>query len=178
MINGGAVYTKSRTVTLTLSCSDGTACFQVQLSNDSITWSTYTYSATRTWNLTAGNGEKTVYVKYRDTAGNWSDMYADTIILDMTAPTNGILVAAAEAGQISLNWSGFSDTLSGISIYNLVYSTESPLASCSTGILRYSGLNTSHVHTDITAGTTYYYRICATDNAGNTSAGAATSSTP
>jgi hypothetical protein len=178
-INSDAAYAKSTAVTLTLTCSDNIGCSQMQFSNDNVTWSTpVTYAVTRSWTLSTGDGAKTVYAKVKDTAGNWSGSYSDGITLDMTAPVNGVLVAAVETTQTVLNWSGFFDASSGISGYKLVYSTASNPGSCSTGTLIYSGSGTSYTHTGLTSGATYYYRVCATDNAGNISSGAITTAKP
>lgn len=98
-------------------------------------------------------------------------------LIDTTAPTNGTLSATAGNSQVSLSWSNFSDS-GGIASYKLVYSTVSSPSSCSTGTQIYSGTNTSYTHTGLTNGTTYYYRVCATDNAGNTSSGAIASAIP
>ncbi len=85
-INSGVQYTKTIGVTLTLSCTDSVGCSQMQFSNDNVTYSTYTYAATRSWSLITGDGTKTVYVKFKDAAGNWSAVYNSTIILDGTLP--------------------------------------------------------------------------------------------
>jgi len=87
-INGGAASTNSTSVTLTLSCSDAYGCSQMQFSNDDVTYSTPgAYAATKAWTLTSGDGIRTVYVKFKDTAGNCSAAFSDTILLDTSAPT-------------------------------------------------------------------------------------------
>ena len=91
-INNGNPYTNSSTVTLILSATDTEsgmgASSQMQFSNDGITWlSPESYAAAKTWTLTAGEGQKTVYVKYKDAAGNWSGTFSSSIILDTTAPS-------------------------------------------------------------------------------------------
>jgi YD repeat-containing protein len=92
-LNGGATYTNSTSVTLTLSCSDANGCSQMQFSNDNVTYSTpEAYNTTKAWTLTSGDGNKTVYAKFKDSAGNWSTPYSDSIVLDTTPPTGGILV--------------------------------------------------------------------------------------
>jgi hypothetical protein len=87
-INGGAQYTTSTDVTLTLTCTDANGCAQMQFSNDGTNWSSpEAYSATKAWSLSWGDGTKTVSAKFQDNPGNWSTVYSDTIILDTTAPT-------------------------------------------------------------------------------------------
>ena len=175
-INSGAAYTNTTSVTLTLSYLDsGSGYSQMQFSNDNTNWSTAeTFSTSKAWTLTSGDGTKTVYAKLKDKAGNWSDTtIKDTIILDTISPSDGTLSATASSSQVSLSWSGFSDGTSGVGSYKLVYSASSiPAASCSSGTQIYSGTSTSYTHTELTNGTTYYYRVCAIDNAGNTSTGA------
>ena len=87
-INNNAQYTKSSSVTLSLSALDsGTGVSHMKFSNDNVTYSApEIYSATKSWTLSSGDGIKTVYVKFRDTTGNWSSAYSDTIIFDAIAP--------------------------------------------------------------------------------------------
>jgi hypothetical protein len=59
----------------------------MQFSNDNINWSTpEVYAATKSWLLLSGDGQKTVYIKYKDAAGNWSNAVSARIILDTTVP--------------------------------------------------------------------------------------------
>ncbi len=178
-INGGASYTNSTSVSLSISASDPSGVSQMCISNTVSCSSWETYTTTKPWTLLSGDGEKTVYVWFKDNAGNTnSTPYNDSIVLDTTAPTDGTLSAIAGNAQVLLSWSGFIDTLSGINSYNLVYSTDSIPVSCSTGTQIYSGSGTSYTHTGLTNGMTYYYRVCAVDNANNMSTGAADSATP
>jgi Bacterial Ig-like domain/RTX calcium-binding nonapeptide repeat (4 copies)/Haemolysin-type calcium binding protein related domain len=83
-INGGNASTLSRSVTLRLSASDpapasGVASMRFRNGGTS-TWSSWSaYSTSKSWTLTAGAGTKTVYVQYRDRAGNISAAASDTI---------------------------------------------------------------------------------------------------
>ena len=75
-INSAATYTSSTSVTLTLSASDtgGSGLSQMQISNDG-TFDTEpweAYATSKAWTLDAGDGTKTVYVRFRDGAGNES----------------------------------------------------------------------------------------------------------
>lgn len=87
-INGGDPYTTGASVTLGLPASDAYGVAEMQLSNDGASWTApEAYSAQRAWTLIAGDGSKTVYVKYGDVAGNWSGAYSDDILLDGLAPS-------------------------------------------------------------------------------------------
>ncbi|OGP75257.1 MAG: hypothetical protein A2W09_04060 [Deltaproteobacteria bacterium RBG_16_50_11] len=87
-INSEAAHTNNPNVTLTLTCSDASGCSQMQFSNDGTTYSApEAYATTKVWPLSSGDGTKTVYAKFMDTAGNWSIAYSDTILLDTTPPT-------------------------------------------------------------------------------------------
>lgn len=184
IINGGVEATKTALgATLTLTSSDESGSpIQMCISN-SPTCAAYSWSAftpTKSWMLTTGNGIKTVFVWFKDKYGNVNPVpYSDTIIVDSTAPANGKVTGAPGNSQVTLNWSGFTDTLSGIGSYRIVYSTGGyPPYSCSTGTSIYSGTDTSFVHTGRTNGTTYSYRVCGIDKAGNISAGATASVRP
>jgi len=99
-INSGATYAASTATTLALAGTDtGTGVWQVTASNNSdfagATWTDDT--PLLDWTLMAGDGTKTVYVKFRDRAGNVSGVYSDDIVLDTTAPTGSILIQGGAA---------------------------------------------------------------------------------
>lgn len=90
-INNDAQYTNSKEVSLTITAQDnsgGSGVEKMQFSNDNIDWSSplQNYTTSKSWTLPEGDGEKTVYVKFRDEAGNWSLSYSDSILLDITPP--------------------------------------------------------------------------------------------
>ncbi len=87
-INNGAEYTKSRSVTFSLDGEDsGSGIEQMAFSTDGTEWSTWeTFSDTKTFDLPSGEGEKIVYLRGKDKAGNiGSDN--DKIYLDTTSPS-------------------------------------------------------------------------------------------
>lgn len=88
-IGGGSTRTKTLDVMLTLAASDsGSGVSQMRLSHDGINWGNWeTSSTTRAWTLTQGDGEKFVYVEFKDRAGNVSAAFSDTIALDSQSPT-------------------------------------------------------------------------------------------
>ncbi|MFA5021244.1 MAG: hypothetical protein WC517_04270, partial [Patescibacteria group bacterium] len=102
-INSGAQYTSSRSVTLNLSGADtGYGVDRMSFSTDSVTWTPpEAYSSTKALTLPPGDGNKTVYVKYYDMAGNASARYAKSILVDQTAPTGSMNINSGAAHTVS-----------------------------------------------------------------------------
>ncbi|MCK4796142.1 MAG: right-handed parallel beta-helix repeat-containing protein, partial [Spirochaetes bacterium] len=100
-INNDESYTNSRDAALTLSASDDlSGVDKMQFSNDGTNWSTLEdYATSKSWTLSLGDGEKRVYAKFKDGAGNWSDPTSDTIILDTTPPV--VNITSPQDGTIS-----------------------------------------------------------------------------
>jgi hypothetical protein len=90
VINNSDSYavTASATLGITASDNDGAAVIKMMLSNSSdfsgASWETF--SATRAWTLSTGEGTKTVYAKFKDASENESAVCSDTILLDSTLP--------------------------------------------------------------------------------------------
>ena len=82
-INGGAATTGTRRVKLSLKAADpapASGVAQVRLSNNGRSWTPWRpHAASTGWKLTLGAGSKTVFVRYRDRAGNLSAVAKDTI---------------------------------------------------------------------------------------------------
>ncbi|SVC30776.1 uncharacterized protein METZ01_LOCUS283630, partial [marine metagenome] len=99
-IAGGAVYTSSTSVTLTLT---STGASQMRFKNElGGTWSSYEpYATSKSWKLDSTEGTNTVYVQFRDAVGNEASAVDNTIILDSVAPT--VTVASPNGGEV---WSG------------------------------------------------------------------------
>jgi Tol biopolymer transport system component len=93
-INGGAAYTKSTAVKLSLSATDPSPASGVaamRFSYNGTSWSGWqSYATSKPWTLTSGDGTKTVHVQFRDRAGNVSTTVRDTIKLDTTPPSTTI----------------------------------------------------------------------------------------
>ncbi|OAQ20917.1 InlB B-repeat-containing protein [Thermosulfurimonas dismutans] len=180
LIENGALYTKSTSVVLNLNVYDDyTPIDQIQvcIKNSQTTCYPYdwkNFSNTKMWSLPSGDGNKCVYVKFRDSEGNISSWYHDCIILDTTPPSNPSLTATGGDARVTLSWSSVSDSRSGLKEFKLVYSTSGyPSSGCTSGtrLTLSSPIATSYTHTGLTNGRTYYYRLCAIDNAGNVSGG-------
>lgn len=100
-IAGGAAYTQSADVTLTLSAADagGGTVTEMEVGNTlSFTGNWQAYATSLPWTLSSGDGTKSVYARYRDNSGNISSAtISDTIILDTVAPTVSSRTPAAGA---------------------------------------------------------------------------------
>jgi len=101
-INNYATHTDSPSVTLYLSAWDrGTyksGVSKMEFKNESSDWSGWEdYSSTPDWTLSPEGGIKTVYVHYKDNAGNVSNSISYTIIMDTTPPTAAITLPEDES---------------------------------------------------------------------------------
>ena len=151
-INSGTAYTKSTNVTLNLSAMDNVGVTGYYLSTSSTVplatatgWtavtSTTSYNANVSYTLSSGDGSKTVYVWYKDAAGNVSATASDSITLDTTAPAITITSPTSNStystvsGTISLGGSA-SDSTSGIN--NVTWSNDRGGSGTATGTTGWS----------------------------------------
>ena len=164
VINGNAAATRNTTVTLTLSASDTQGpVTQMRFSNDGTTFSAAeAYATSKSWALTSGDGTKTVYVQYRDAAGNWSTAATDSIVLDTTAPsTSAITATVVTSSSVTITWTTNEPSTSQVDYGPTTsYGSTTPLD---------SSLVTSHsvTLTDLTPGSIYNFRVRSSDAAGN-----------
>ncbi len=180
-INNDAPYTRTTSVTLNLSATDtgGSGLYQMRFSNDNITWSTpEAYATTKNWTLTSGNGTRTVYAKFSDKAGNWSNAVSDTIILDTTKPTISYISDYPdpfnpEAGQYTKISYTLGDNLSNyLYVYVYIYNSAGSLVRQLGQYAQYLGRNSVTWNGRNSSGYyvpngIYKYRIRAQDRAGN-----------
>jgi outer membrane protein assembly factor BamB len=153
----GGIYTNAGTVTLTLSGTDTSDLAGMMFSWDGgASWDAEeTYGTTKTWNLGSSDGLKTVYVKFKDKAGNWSDPYRYDLTLDTVPPALNVTPHGPCTNNPAITVSGTAmDSLSGLKDVT-VNGTEvtAPSGSFSQALTLVSGSNT--------------IVIAATDNAGN-----------
>ena len=79
-INGGAAFTTSRNVTLSLSASDPSTVSLMRIRNSGEEFGAWqAFATSKPWTLTDGGGTKTVIVQYQDGLGNISAEYLDSI---------------------------------------------------------------------------------------------------
>ncbi|MCR4441902.1 MAG: hypothetical protein NUV48_07075 [Peptococcaceae bacterium] len=124
MLNNGDTKTSSNGVTVQVSASDplvanytsdtaddASGLYQLGLSNDNVTWTWVTYSASVNWNITSGPGQKTVYAKVKDNAGNVGETQSATIFLvdDVEGPQGTLLI---NNGDMTTDSTSVSLTLS------------------------------------------------------------------
>ena len=163
-INAGAAFTNQRDVTLTLAASDVSGVANMRFTADGIFFTNYEpFAPTRAWQLSAGDGTKTLSVQYRDSIGNESELVQAQIVLDTQAPQSVAAVPARTTNrQIPISWSG-SDATSGIASYDI------QLRRGTSGSWQNLLLKTTATATSITVDQpgTYCVRSRARDNAGN-----------
>lgn len=171
-IDSGAAYTVSTTVTVS---NTVVGAAEMRYSNDGSSWSSWeSYAASKTWNLTSGDGLKTVYAEFRDAALNVLSV-TDNITLDQSPPASVAPVTDDGAyttnnTQLSASWSASSDGESGIAAYEYSIGT-SPGATDVVGWTS-NALSTSVTRTGLTLtnGATYYINARAKNGAGTHSA--------
>jgi len=115
-INGGAAYTSSTSASLGIDTSDATSGLDVmQFSLDGTNWTAWeSYSSSKSLTLPAGDGQKMIYFRVRDKAGNVGTKSA-TITLDQTPPVVGAVIpSVTNFENIVVNLSSSSDALAGI----------------------------------------------------------------
>jgi hypothetical protein len=113
-INGGALTTTSVNVRLDVSAANaggGQAGLSMSFSNDGASWSDWQdYAASALWQLTNGDGVKTVYGRFKNSAGAISAIVSDTITLDTSVQSeysltinNGALYTNKVAVQLKIS---------------------------------------------------------------------------
>ena len=125
LINNGDATTVSFVVTLTLSATDTQSeVTSMRFSNDGNNWSGwYFYQTLHTWNLSdyhyggnSSNGIKNVYAQFKDSSGNISSTYTDTI--EKIDGTSGSIILN---GQI---YETIRDAMAAAQAGDTIYLTE------------------------------------------------------
>ncbi|MCX5726944.1 MAG: Ig-like domain repeat protein, partial [Candidatus Saganbacteria bacterium] len=184
IINNNNKYTKLTPVTLTLSASDNlSGVNKMCLSNDGSNFTTpEAYGTSKSWTLSGPDGIKNVYVRYKDLAGNYSDLL-DSIILDTTPPSitniqgspnpfkdsTTISADISDASMEAVNWRLIIDCGSGHTpkTYNGSFEASQNIN------ISWDGRDGAGVPALLPSGP-YNLSVFATDEAGNSSAQAST----
>jgi len=118
VINGGQATTRALSATLTLNASGPNPVAQMQFSKDGINFYAYEpYQTTRQVTLLPGQGLRSIYVRFKDSAGNASQVFSDSIMVDTTAPTGAVAIkgGAALTNSLSAPLNLTASDLSGVS---------------------------------------------------------------
>ncbi len=174
-INGGAAFTASRSVTLTLVAEDdGSGMGQdalMRFLSEGGSWSApEPFAGTKQWQVSAGWGEKSVSVQFCDANGNWSLTYSDTIVLDETPPPVPVFAAQGQletAPGLYAEWS-CNDPESGIDEFTYRITESNPLTGRVVRDWSSAGTDTRVDATglDLVSGRRYYFAIQARNGAG------------
>ena len=173
-------WSTSTAAHFTIAASDASGIASMCLTTAATCTTFVAFASTGTVTVPSGDGIKMVRAWLRDSVGNTtSAALVATTTLDATRPTTGALTAHAGIGRVTLNIGTSTDTGSGIAGYRVVYATgtASP-TTCATGTALPDTTSTTIVHDGLTNGTTYRYRVCALDRAGNVGTGAVASAMP
>jgi len=173
--NRGNQFTSVRRVTLVFNVTDISDIDSMCVSNTMSCSNFVPFSQFYQFDLSAGDGLKTVYVLLRDKLGNTTkpdQAIKSTIILDTTPPTGGRLLTTQSSvdRHIDLEWNGFTDSETEVKNYTLVYSAVKTPVSCTEGDVIYNSYGRYRTHGPLSPGT-YYYRVCAQNAVGLTSSG-------
>ncbi|HEY0707250.1 MAG TPA: S8 family serine peptidase [Polyangia bacterium] len=167
----GAKFTRQAIINVAVPTTTGVAT-HVCLSAEPMCTAWIKWAPTVSFTLPGADGAKTVRVWWKNAAGAVTAApKTASITLDRAAPVGGRMMLSLSSGRANYAWSGITDTLSGIAKYKLMGSTTAlPPAACSSGTLLANGpgLVASQA---VVKGRTYYFRLCAVDNANNVSAG-------
>ncbi|MFC1808619.1 hypothetical protein ACFL3D_00665 [Candidatus Omnitrophota bacterium] len=155
MINGGASSTESNKVMLTLSAEElETEIDAMMISNDGVfddeIWEPFV-PVKSNWFLDTVAGVKTVYVKFKDIAGNQSDVFNDSIVLTISSPNTYIVSAPPTITQTDIAKFVFMATEVGSSFYYRLDSAEwtGPITG---NEIEYSGLAVGNHYFQVKAG--------------------------
>lgn len=172
-IAAGAEYARSTATRVSVVATDeGSTVRRVSLSNDGLSWTEFAYASTIAWTLSSVDGAKTVWVRWRDGAGNWSATKTDSIVLDTTAPTVGRPRHRFTTGSrlslhaipVRVTWTG-SDVTSGVDRYQLALSVDGGAY-----VTVDNDLSSARLIAELRPSHSHRFRVRAFDEAGNRSA--------
>jgi len=130
LINGGEAFTSSTSVSLTLTGVDlSSGVDQMRLSSTG-SWNSDTdgwesFSSSKSWALSSGDGFKNVFYQLKDSAGLVSIVFSDSIGLDTSAPAGSIVINDGDAFTTSTSVTlalSANDPISGV--YRVRYSND------------------------------------------------------
>lgn len=173
-------YTRTTAVTYTINASDPSGVATMCVSTSTTCTTFVAFGATGSVTLPTGSGVKTVRIWLRDGAGNTTSApLSATTTLDTALPVTGALLATRGIGRVTLSIGASTDVGTGIGAYRVVFSTGTAApTTCASGTALPNSTGTTFVHDGLVNGTTYRYRACAIDRAGNVSTGSTADASP
>ena len=169
----GRVVVDSRDLVVTAVVTDDSGVTSMCASLDSkscVVWQDWDGSALV--ELTPGEGQKRIYLWFRDAAGNVSRRpHTLTVTLDRFGPDDGEIEVNTGPSSASIDWWGFQDRGVGMDGYIVVQGDGRAPASCDEGLVVYSGAGSSLTLTDLEGGRPLGWRVCGVDQLGRTSYG-------
>ena len=179
--NGGSCAGWFNTsVTFVVSGNDGTGVGMGTATTNVDGAGAATSMAPRTVTVSGESATHSVVYSGADAVGNASGNTSQTVMIDLTAPTNATALSSASgstSGTVNLTWTAGSDALSGLAGYTIHRTGVVPNCPATTTAnypTTYSaGVVTSTTVGGMTSGSKYCFYITANDNAGNSSAASA-----
>lgn len=138
-LQNGAAYSNQQAVTLESDANDQlSGVSEMQVSENptlsDVSWQPFSTTSmvtfTQNLNETSGfiDGDKQIYARFRDHAGNLSSIVSDTILIDTIAPTGTVAIidGISDNGIITLNLQlDANDSLSGLAEMHISYNADS-----------------------------------------------------
>jgi len=164
-------YTNDATPTLEVN-SSGADYMRFALTEgglSSATWVAYQTGYSGFDISSGGEGSKTIWVEYKNEAGNIQTTHAsDTTIYDTVAPSSSATAPTYENSTISIYWTA-SDAISGVASTQLWYKKAGGTWA-DTGLTAQTGTSGTFRYDPTEGDGTYYFASRSTDNAGNVEA--------
>ncbi len=169
-INNGARFTNNDIVTLQLAVGDDqNRGAKVAFSYDGSQWSLdELFYPTKNISLPGGDGRKTVYIRFRDQAGNYSQIYSDSIELDTHSPAiDNVVVHQLQGDMVEIRWRTDEPSF-GFIQYNTEIRNDSLRTNDNRNQLPDNFGQEHRIRIDhLRLGKEYYGKIEAVDRAGN-----------
>ncbi len=174
-INSGADRTKLTAVTLNITCpSDSNAPIQMAYGSSASPTNWESCVASKSFELPTGDGNKTVYARFRDKFGNVSADVSDSIILDQTGAVSSLSYASGWVNSLSLALTASaSDAQNSTPLTCSIEAQEALLSGATPGAYgSFVEVSNSCTNTSYTLqnGKAYKLRMKATDSLGNVGA--------
>lgn len=173
-INDGTSWTNNATVNLTLSASDDNTK-RMEIRNDT-SFSTNgadaeAYAASKTgYALSAGDGDKTVFVRFYDPFGNYTDA-STAVLLDTTPPAQPLNLKVYDTSDKSLERYSLTliwDSVPAVADFGS-YVIDRKIGLDGTYAQLTTSSQTTYTDTNLDKALTYYYRVKAADIHANNS---------